>query len=190
MTAKQYLSTIFLLATGCILTWVLQNILENRSIPLANINNPDSYMTGVTATRLNLKGQLQDELRSPLMIHYLKDDKTDLTTPHFIIYNEGTDNPPWNVYANYGQAQHGVDTIQLWDNVKLQQPAGPQNAAITMVTSAMTIYPQPQTAVTNQPVKVWQLGSVVNSVGLKANMKTGEIDLLSQARGKYQPTAQ
>jgi lipopolysaccharide export system protein LptC len=95
---------------------------------------------------------------------------------------------PWNIYADRGQARHGADIIQLWDNVRLLQAAGAKNQALTIKTSAMTIYPQQQYAETDQPITLWQPGGTASSVGLRAWQKTGIIELLSRAQGHYQNT--
>jgi len=187
MSSKQYIIITLLLLAACIGTWVLLNELENRAVPLTNSNHPDSYMNDVIATQMDEQGKLKDELKSPLLVHFPNGNSTNITSPHFIIYNSDSTDEPWHITANYGQAHDGINIIELWDHVKLMQPAGAQNAETTMVTTAMTVFPKQQYAQTQQPVKVWQAGSVVTSVGLHADLKTGEIDLLSQARGKYQP---
>jgi len=187
MSTRQYIITTLLLLAACIGTWLLREALENRAVPLTGSNHPDSYMNDVVATQMDEQGKLKDELQAPLLVHFPVGNTTNITSPHFIIYNSDSTGEPWHITANYGQAHDGINILELWDHVKLTQPAGSKNTATTMVTTAMTIFPKQQYAQTQQPVKVWQMGSVVTSVGLHADLKTGEIDLLSQARGKYQP---
>lgn len=187
MSTKQYIITTLFLLAACIGSWLLLTALENRAIPLLPSNRPDSYMTNATATRMDEQGILKDELKAPLLVHFPEGNTTNITSPHFIIYSTKPNEQPWHITANYGQAHDGIDILELWDNVKLEQFASANSAAITMITTAMTIFPRQQYAQTQQPVKVWQLGSVVTSVGLHADLKTGDIDLLSQAYGKYQP---
>lgn len=188
MSTKQYIITILFLLAACIGTWLLLTALENRAIPLTDSNHPDSYMADVIATRMNELGKIKDQLKTPMMVHFPAGDMTNITTPHFIIYNADPDSQPWHITANYGQAHDGINILELWDHVKLEQLAGTQGATITMLTTAMTIFPKQQYAQTSQPVKVWQMGSVVTSVGLHADLKTGEIDLLSKTHGIYEPT--
>lgn len=179
---------IFLLILAAALTsWLLARSFEAPVASTSLPQNPDAYMYNVTAVRTNaLSGTLQDQLFTPEMIHYSIGDTTNITTPHLIIFNSSGE--PWNIYANHGQAQSGVTTLQLWDNVRLIQAAGPKNAALSMTTSAMTVFPKDQYAETAQPVTLWQTGGKATSVGLHAYLKTGIIDLLSQARGQYQVT--
>jgi lipopolysaccharide export system protein LptC len=149
-------------------------------------NRADSFMKNVTALRMNIDtGLPQDELLTPSMIHYPKGDTTDLTTPHFIIFN--TDSQPWHVTSNLGQAQNGVSVIQLWDHVKIHQDAGPQNQEINITTSMLTIYPHEQYAITQEPVTLTQPGAIAHSIGVRADLKSGDIQLFSQARGQYLP---
>lgn len=190
MSTRQYFITTFFLLAACIGTWLLLTAIENRSVPLNNNDRPDSYMLNVTATSLDENGNLKDELQAPKLVHFAKGDTTNVTKPHFILYNADATGQPWHVYADQGQARDGINVLDLWGNVRLEQPAGPDNAAITMVTSAITVFPKEQYAQTQQPVKVWQSGSVATSVGMRINLKTGNIELLSQAKGKYQPNSQ
>ena len=55
-----------------------------------------------------------------------------------------------------------------------------------MKTSQLYVFPDKQYAETDKPVTIEQPGSVINSVGLRAFMDTGKVELLSQARGTYE----
>jgi len=190
MTARQYILTVLLLLAASVGSWVFLNVLQERSIPIADKTRPDSYMENVSGARFDEQGNLKDELIAPHLLHFSEGDTTDVTSPHLIIYNADSTGQPWHVTSNYGKALDGVNSIELWDNVKLRQPESADNAEIIMTTTQITIYPKTQFAHTDQPVKVIQLGSVVNSVGLDADIKTGTIKLLKEAHGKYQQEVQ
>lgn len=152
-------------------------------------DRPDSFMKNVIALRMNMDtGLPQDELLTPSMIHYPQGDTTNLISPHFIIFN--VDSQPWHITSNLGQAQNGVAVIQLWDHVKIHQDAGPQNQEIDITTSMLTIYPHEQYAITQEPVMLTQPGSIAHSIGVRADLKSGDIQLFSQARGQYKPPPQ
>lgn len=179
--------TVFFLLAACIGTWLLLQTLEEHRLPLTDDNHPDSYMKEALAIQIDPQGRLKDELSAPLLVHFPKGNTTDITAPHIILYNSNSNSPPWHITADNGRAHDGIRIVKLWNHVKLMQPEGPQNGATTLLTSSMTIFPKQQYAQTDQPVKVWQGGDVVTAKGLHANLKTGEIDLLSHTFGQYQP---
>lgn len=189
MPFKQFIPTFLLIMVATLSGWLVIKSLEAPlNTPLLP-REPDAYMYNVRAVRMNaLEGTPQDQLFTPLMVHYPLGDTTAVVTPHVVVFN--SNGAPWHIYALHGQAQAGVSTIQLWDHVRLEQAASAQNQAMTITTTAMTIFPQQQYAETQQPVQLWQQpGGTASSVGLRAYLKTGIIELLSQAHGQYQSAA-
>ncbi len=188
MTSRQLITLFPLLLLATFSGWLAyknsQAIVQNQNAA----QNPDSFTKNVAAMRMNVdSGTPQDELFAPNMVHYPAGDTTNVTTPHIVIFNaDGTNNEPWHIYSLKGQAQNGTTIVQLWDHVRLHQAAGPNNSEMTITTSALTVYPKDQYATTQQPVQLVQPGGVANSVGLRADLKTGDIQLFSQARGHYQ----
>ena len=108
-----------------------------------------------------------------------------LIFPHRICYFDDQNHVPWIITADNGQSQAGVSQVHLWGNVKLLQPPARNSHNMTMTTSSLIIFPEKQLAQTDQPVVITEPGTVINGVGLRANLNTGEIQLLSQARGVY-----
>lgn len=147
-------------------------------------NTPESYMINATMTRMNEDtGLPEDQLYSPYVVHYLEGDKTDFNQPVMVIYQETGE--PWHLSSDQGQATYGVNTIKLWGNVVLVQTAGPQNPAMTIKTTAATIFPKDQYAVSDQPLTAEQPDKNLKAVGMHAYFKTGIIDLLSQVQGVF-----
>ena len=51
------------------------------------------------------------------------------------------------------------------------------------------VHPNEQTAETNALITLYQPNITVNAIGMTANIDTGDIKLLSQARGEYAPNS-
>jgi lipopolysaccharide export system protein LptC len=155
----------------------------------ATSTRPDSFVTNITVLLMNPDtGKPQDQLFSPKMLHYPVDNTTDITTPHFIIF--GSDPEPWDITSVYGKAKNGINTVKLWQDVKIHQAANSKNPAITMTTSELTIFPQQRIVQTQAPVRISSTSGIIHAVGLHANLNTGSISLLSKARGEYFPEAE
>jgi lipopolysaccharide export system protein LptC len=150
---------------------------------------PDAFVTNITILIMNPDtGKPQDQLFSPRMLHYPANNTTDITTPHFVIL--GSDLEPWHITSVYGKAKNGINTVTLWNDVKIHQAPSAKNQEITMTTSELTIFPQKKIIQTQAPVRIWSPAGVINAIGLHANLNTGSISLLSKARGKYLPEAE
>ena len=159
-----------------------------QTAPSKMIDEPayaDGFMENVVAMRMNTEGLPESTLYSPKLTHFAQNNSTRLTAPHFtILPNKGN---AWNISAEHGVSTDGIKTLYLWGNVKMHQIKGPFNKDVTLLTSSITIYPEQNTAVTDQPVTLLQDSNVLNAIGLKTNFKTSTIELLSQSRGVYDP---
>jgi LPS export ABC transporter protein LptC len=153
---------------------------------------PNAIAYNITANNFDDNGVLKSRLFAAQMIHYPKDNTTKVLQPKVILYDANAKEEPWIITAKYANAINGTAKIILWDDVVIHQTAGKSNPDIIINTTSLTFYPKEQIAETNQPVTMTEKGqdnsvSTVKAVGIKANQKTGEIELLSNARGYYDP---
>lgn len=151
----------------------------------APLPEPDSFMTGVVATNMNKEGGIQSRLYSPEMVHFPLNNSTDISLPHIIFYTQ--EGNPWDLTANNGKANYGINQIELWNNVVINRTQSKANEPLSLHTSELTVYPQLQFASTDKAVVIKQLESIIHSKGLKANLKTGILKLTEKAHGVYDP---
>jgi lipopolysaccharide export system protein LptC len=131
----------------------------------------------------DFNGQATDELLIPRMLHYPQGNSTYFAKPLltvFMLANKSS----WRITADHGQAFQGINRIELWDNVHIQQQA---ENALALFTSHLTILTQTQIAQTQAPVILSQAGNQIRGTGLRADFKRGEVELLSKAQGYYAP---
>lgn len=167
--------------------WLIQKIGSENSSANRNLSDtPDAFMVKAIYTRMDDQGSLHNQIYTSSMTHYSKNDVSKFTNPRIIIYTQ--DRQPWDVTSEQGISRHGINEVTLQNNVKVHQTAGPNNQELTLTTSSLTIFPESQTAHTDQAVTIIQPGTVINSVGLQADLKKGEVELLSKARGVYETT--
>lgn len=146
-------------------------------------HDPDAFGTKITAFYLNKEGKLQTEFKSPKMLHYAAENRTEFDHPYFLIY---TQNPtPWHIFALHGQAISGIDSVKLWDNVHIHQDQSYTNHELNLHTNTMTLYPKTQMADTNQPVLLIQPGYQVSAIGVHVSLKEEKVDLMSNAKGEF-----
>lgn len=185
MARRNLLLTFLLLLSLGFSAWLIQQTTASQTIATNNQpDTPDSFMIEATYLRMDVNGNVDTKIYTPKLLHYRKNDASEFVHPEIVIFNKDN-RMPWQVTAEQGKSEHGTTQIVLWDNVKIHQNAGPNNREITILTPALTVYPEPQTAETDKPVTITQPGTVIKSVGLRADMKKGQVQLLSQATGVY-----
>lgn len=159
-----------------------QNILAVKTAML-----PDAFMEDITTVIMDKQGKPNMKIITPKMIHYSDNDTTQLTSPQLTLYRQSPN--PWFVTAKFAKATQGIDNVNFWDNVVIHHAADSNNPATVIRTASLTVHPNKKTAETNEKISMEQPGIVVNATGMIADMNTGDIKLLSQARGEYVPNS-
>lgn len=179
---------IIMLALAVVASGILILIVNfNSPINGYKSSAPNAFMTGVVATKMNKNGKPKSTLYSPKLLHYYNGNQSYLEKPHITFYNQHPQSSRWDVYSNHAQTVSKTRNIILSGNVRAIRAASQNNPKTTFVTSQITVYPNDEVAISDKNVKIIQKGSVVNSKGIKAYLKTGLIKLLSHARGEFNP---
>ncbi len=181
-----WLISLLLITAVCLSIW---SILLSHQI---NNNHPhhgeaDIFMTDIIATILGQDGAPTLRVVSPDLMHYNDDNATRLALPHVTIYRRSP--TPWQVTSQTALATDGLQQIVFSDNVQIMHPADSQTAATTVTTHSLTVFPDTEQAHTNDPVTITQPDTKVYGVGMQADLRNGNIHLLSDTRSVYVPTA-
>lgn len=186
ITKNTVISVSFLLAVSLGVLSTL-TFLSGHTPELAQNALPDAIMTDVTTTILDKMGKVSMRIVTPKLTHYTHQDTTDLTTPEVTLYRNSL--KPWVIHSTYAEATQGMDNVKFWDNVTVHHPASYDSPATLIKTTTLTVHPNLQTAETPALITLIQPNITVNAIGMTANINTGDIHLLSQARGEYAPTS-
>jgi len=146
---------------------------------------PDAFIEQVAATIFNHQGKPTLKIEAPKMFHYHEKDTTQIEMPHIIVYRQSPE--PWHIHANHATATHGIEQILFWDNVIISHQKDLQNPTTTIKTTALTIFPNKETAQTDRAVTLLQPNTKVFGIGMLANIKIGNVKLLSKTRSEYVP---
>jgi lipopolysaccharide export system protein LptC len=186
MTYK-YTIISFILIT-CFLS--LMTFLSHRSVPLSNeiaVIRPDAIMEDVHALIMNQQGRPEMKIVTPKMIHFIENDTTNLIAPKLTLYRKSPN--PWYITARFGKATQGIENVDFWDNVTIHHAADQNNPATLIKTSTLTVHPKQKTAETKAFITMVQPQIIIKAIGMRANMNTGDINLLAQTRGEYAPNS-
>jgi lipopolysaccharide export system protein LptC len=186
---KQILLQRFLLLVliGFIGWMILQRTFSPTSQTPHNTHDPASFVEGVTVVQMDQFGNVADEFHAPMMWHYSDDNTTDIDSPEITLYKDNQ--PPWKITAVRGRVNGNNKSVLLWDNVEASQAASPHMPSTRILTTAITVYPQRKYAETDQVVTALQPGAMMKSLGLRADMQRGTIELLAHVRGTYASTS-
>lgn len=188
LTIKNTLLTLLTLLTLALSVW---SILSSHTLQADNnddnTNEPDSYMEDFQAIILNKDGKPSLKVSAPKMLHYLKEDSTEMTRPHVTVYRHSPQ--PWFIDSAFAKTRDGIDEIIFSQHVVIHHPADIENPSTSMTTDALTIFPNEQLARTDQPITFIQPDTQIHAIGMFANLNEGTIKLLSQTKGEYVPSS-
>ena len=151
------------------------------------LEQPDAILEDVTARMMNKEGKLTMKVVTPKMVHYAQDNTTYFTQPLVTLYRQSPE--PWQISSTYAKAIQGIERIEFWENVVVHHPKDSANPMTLIKTPSLTVLINQQLAETNDKITLIQPNLVINAVGMNADMNTGEIKLLSEARGEYVPSS-
>ena len=143
----------------------------------------DAWMENVTALIMDKQGKVNMKIITPKLVHYAKNDVTDFSMPEITLYRNSR--KPWFITAKYAKAAEGLNRVNFWDNVVIHHSADERTPATVIKTKTLTVFPKQQTAETDDLITLVQPNILVKAVGMNTDLNTGNIKLLSQARGEY-----
>lgn len=177
-----------MLAVVGVTTWTTYLSYRPQHVAAPNIKKlPDAYMEEIVALVLDKQGKPSMKVVTPKMVHYAENDTARLTSPQITLYRKSP--TPWYISADYATTANGAEYVNLWDNVVIHHAADDNNPATLIKTQTLALQPNKQIAETNNVITLIQPNLVVKATGMYADMNTGNIKLLSQARGEYVPNS-
>ncbi len=145
----------------------------------------DIIIDNLTVRQFDEQGYLVNYLRTPYVKHIPMDNQHLIKTPHITITQP--DQSSWEIRSQKATALYGGKEITFLQDVVIHQKQNAHSPASILTTQEITYYPQKKFASTAADVKFQQPGNIVQSKGMKAYLAEKRVQLLSQARGVYDP---
>lgn len=187
MTYKGSMTSVVIIAAISFAAWLtlLSIWPQNSVIGTTAIEQPDAYMEDVNAVFMDKFGKPKLKIATPKLTHFQTNDTTNFDSPQLTIYRKSP--APWYVSSHYAKATHGIDNVDFREDVTIHHPGDQHMPATIIKAPTLIVHPNNETAETNEPIELIQPNLVVKAVGMRANMNSGAIKLLSQAKGEYVP---
>jgi len=179
-------SLLFILAF-VLTSWSILISKQTHPLSVVPSNEPDAYMENIVAIMMDKKGLPSLKIEAPKMLHYIEKDTTHIITPHVTIFRDSPE--PWYINSDTADATNGTEQIVFSNHVIIHHPADVANPNTTMNTTSLTVFPDQQQAKTVDPVVITQPDTIIHAIGMLANLNSGTIKLLSNAKGDYVPNS-
>jgi len=153
--------------------------------PVAQVDESaiDYYAVNARSVQFTPEGKLQYEMTADKVEHMKASDVTLVTTPDLHLYR-GTQFP-WHVQSKRAEVNPDGTEVELIDAVRVARTDERKRDTI-ITTTRMTVFPQKEYAQTEQAVRIDGAGGTTTGKGMKAYLKEGRMDLLSNVRGQYE----
>ncbi|MEG0862381.1 MAG: LPS export ABC transporter periplasmic protein LptC [Pseudomonas sp.] len=155
----------------------------DKPVASADKSAIDYYATNVHSVQFLPDGKMQYEMTADKVEHLMASEVTLLTTPDLQMYRGTT--YPWHVQSERGEVNPDGSEVELIESVRVAR-TDEKNRTMIITSSRMTVFPQKQYAQTEQAVRIDGAGGVTTGNGMKAYLKDGRMDLLSNVRGQYE----
>ncbi|MBU1193027.1 MAG: LPS export ABC transporter periplasmic protein LptC [Gammaproteobacteria bacterium] len=178
---------LLLVAAAALLSWWLyQQVQQDRPRnDGSQRHDPDAFIDDVDLSNLDASGQLTSRLWAKRMQHYPDDDSTTLDKPRLEMYRPAE--PPWNLHAQQGWISSGGDEVLLEGDVKIRRDGKAGIHPVDIETGKLLIFPERDYAETDVAITYRSTGLEVHSIGMRAYLEKGQVELLNQVRAVHQP---
>ncbi len=176
---------LLLLASLALLTFWLDQAVRLPAIAgeTAKRHDPDYFVDGLSAMKMNRQGKVEYTLTAERMLHYPDDDSTRLTKPRWVSLGEGK--APVTITAEHALISTDGENVYFENDVQVvREPSGNQSR-LMLETNYLHVIPDQDVAKTDRPVRITDANTVVEAIGLELNSETRVLKLLSNVKGVY-----
>jgi len=170
---------LLLLPLTAVSFWAVYRLDQDRAETAgADAIVPDYTMSGLDSLNMTADGRPETRLTADFMAHYESKNETELTGPKLKIFRP--EQEPLYARADHGWVRSNNEVILLKDNVRFWENNADGQLVMEVTTSEATVYPERDYAETDKPATLSTRNTTTDSVGMKAYMDEGRIEMLDQ----------
>lgn len=144
---------------------------------------PDYFIDNFQATAFDAQGMPLHVLEAKHMVHYMDDDTTHLTEPHY--ERQRPDRPTVHARSLRGVVSSNGDHVHFLDRVRVTREASDERP-LKMHTEYLHIIPDADVMQTNKPLVITQGSSNMSATGMYADGKSRVITFQGRVKGTYE----
>ncbi|MEO7757840.1 MAG: LPS export ABC transporter periplasmic protein LptC [Dokdonella sp.] len=146
----------------------------------------DYTLTDFTMNALDSAGKRTFQVSGPTLSRRGEDGSIFVTTPDYIIV-DGSGHP-WTGKSDAAWVNKDGTLMKLQGHVEMHRQAGGEDdKPIDVVTSELTTYPKDKKMETEAPATITQPGSILTGIGMRGDLNTKVLELLSDVHSTLQP---
>ena len=175
-----------LAALALLSTWFLSTVESTlREGPAQYNNTPSLLMDNFLAVRMNEQGVREYAVASPHLVQLGDQQGTRIDSPHIDVFQDGQIRD-WSIRAESGWVSPDNELIRLQESVSIVRPAESGKQPMVITTRNVLVRPGDDTVETDEPVRMETPGGWMEAIGLRANLRTKQMHLLSHVRSIYE----
>lgn len=177
--------TLVLLVAALVTGWAVWRQRAPERVVAAADARPDYVLHDFELVALDKQGKEAFLLRAPKLARNPDDKTLSIATPLFLIPDKQGDR--WKLRSKTGWVAADNSEIRLRGNVVATSPPDGSPPS-TMKTEQLNVFPDADKASSPVLVTVTNPASTMRGIGMRADLATNRVQLLSKVRMSYEPT--
>jgi lipopolysaccharide export system protein LptC len=146
----------------------------------------DYTLTDFTLNALDAAGKRTFQVSGPSLARRGDDGSIFVTTPDYVLV-DGSGHP-WQGKSDAAWVNKDGTLMKLQGHVEMHRAAqGADDKPIDVVTRDLTTWPKDKKMETAAPATITQPGSILNGIGMRGDLNTKVLELLSDVHSTLQP---
>lgn len=181
--APVILALLVLAGLSTVAVWKLQ---PPRKPHVPQQAKSDYTLENFELVTLNSQGQEAFTVNAPRLERDPEGKSLTLTLPKFSFPDKGGDGR-WLATSDSAWVGPKADEVRLISQVDLLGPVSERGERTHFQTESLKVFPHQNRALTEDAVTVTRANSILHATGLRADMKSHQINLLADVKGRYVP---
>lgn len=170
------------------LTWLAPTPTETAKEWSADV--PQWFAMQAASTNIGENGKPKHQVIAQKLIHYDKQQQTEITQPEAIVFNPDT--PPWQLKADNGIAKHAgaleeMREMNLYGSVIIWREEAPELPVSELTTEFLQFFPEQEYVQTDAVVNFRYGLHSTSAIGMHAVLNGQKIKLFDQVKSQYVP---
>jgi lipopolysaccharide export system protein LptC len=148
----------------------------------------DYTLSDFTLNALDAEGKLSFQTVGPFLARRGEDGSIFVTTPDYVIY-DGSGHE-WKGKSDSAWVSKDGTVMRLDGHAEMHRQASPGVQPVDVVTSDLVTWPKDKKMETAAPATIVQPGSILRGTGMRGDLNTRELELLSDVHATIEPKDQ
>jgi lipopolysaccharide export system protein LptC len=169
-----------------VVLWITRQRINEQTY--AGPPRSDYTLTDFTLNALDAEGKLSFQTVGPTLARRGDDGSIFVTTPDYVIY-DGSGHE-WKGKSDSAWVNKDGTIMRLDGHAEMHRQAAQGVQPVDVVTRDLTTWPKDKKMETAAPATIIQPGSILRGTGMRGDLNTRELELLSNVHATIEPKDQ